>query len=800
MKKRNQAGGIVVKKVKTAGETSGGFFSVFLCILMGAAAGAGSFGVLADGFSLSVSFGYVLPALLLSAAVFGAACGAARYRRTFLAVFFLFLAVTAFGLRDTLAAGLRSIGFQILEVYGEHFGFGVRAEIPENIPPERLLAWRNMAAAYVMILQQLVLALFLSSGKRRALPAILATLPFFAAPLAAGLVPAPGWLLLLFLAWGLMICGGRALRASQAAVWTCVMVLITILTGVVLPEERYVRPAFLEDLRTGLLTGADLSAMLRTEGIGGRGGLVDLSASGDLHFSENVMLKVKMAKNSPDYLKGFVGSIYEDQSWSELPEEVYEAPGRRNVQNYPYLYLQHMPVSSDYDQYYYDITIHNVGTDPRVVYIPYGLMDTPGELEEIRLERDMGAVSENSLFGSQRYQFQGVALSDAYLTLYQRALERHGTAGEGQWTIGWDALNTYEGFLAAEEWEPSGEFLSSLGQEERDFLEEAVRYRDFVYETYTQVPEELSGFLTGYLEEQDLDVRNAENPLDYAVQVAGTVQYENVYTLTPGATPEGEDFVEYFLTENHRGYCRHFASSVCLLLRASGIPARYVEGYVASPWGEKDQDGWILLRDSDAHAWVEIYASGLGWIPLETTGSARDDLPLTEPETEETAMETTEEETAAQERPPETETDGEEESGGEQPVPESRTPFFILLAVPVILLVPAAALLLNRGLRLAARRRKFRGKDRNRAALAVYGAIRELDEAMTRSGRERETGWEEKLEQARRTAQKARFSPHRITRTELQELLRMEGQLRAAAKKEISGFRKLYFRFIRGLF
>ena len=54
------------------------------------------------------------------------------------------------------------------------------------------------------------------------------------------------------------------------------------------------------------------------------------------------------------------------------------------------------------------------------------------------------------------------------------------------------------------------------------------------------------------------------------------------YTLSPGTTPEGRDFVDYFLFENHKGYCVHFASTAVALLRSQGIPARYAEGYAVT--------------------------------------------------------------------------------------------------------------------------------------------------------------------------------------------------------------------------
>ena len=88
------------------------------------------------------------------------------------------------------------------------------------------------------------------------------------------------------------------------------------------------------------------------------------------------------------------------------------------------------------------------------------------------------------------------------------------------------------------------------------------------------------------------------------------------YTLqTPKMPGELDDFALWFLDESDKGYCVHFASAATVLLRAAGIPARYVEGYLI----DTDANVQRMVYQGNAHAWVEYYLPGLGWVILEAT-------------------------------------------------------------------------------------------------------------------------------------------------------------------------------------
>ncbi len=89
------------------------------------------------------------------------------------------------------------------------------------------------------------------------------------------------------------------------------------------------------------------------------------------------------------------------------------------------------------------------------------------------------------------------------------------------------------------------------------------------------------------------------------------------YDLTIPPQPRPGDAVDYFLFEGRRGYCEQFASAMIVLLRAAGIPARLVTGY--TPGTLNPVTGLLEVRNSDAHAWVEVFFPGVGWVEFEPT-------------------------------------------------------------------------------------------------------------------------------------------------------------------------------------
>ena len=89
------------------------------------------------------------------------------------------------------------------------------------------------------------------------------------------------------------------------------------------------------------------------------------------------------------------------------------------------------------------------------------------------------------------------------------------------------------------------------------------------------------------------------------------------YTLTP---PElGRDSVDEFLFSTQQGYCEHFSSAFTFLMRAAGIPARVVTGYQGGYFN--GVGNYYVVRQSDAHAWSEVWLEGRGWVRVDPTAA-----------------------------------------------------------------------------------------------------------------------------------------------------------------------------------
>jgi hypothetical protein len=92
---------------------------------------------------------------------------------------------------------------------------------------------------------------------------------------------------------------------------------------------------------------------------------------------------------------------------------------------------------------------------------------------------------------------------------------------------------------------------------------------------------------------------------------------EYFYTLEPPRLESNS--VDDFLFNTRRGFCEHFASAFTMMARAAGIPARVVAGYQGGEFNP--MNGYLLVRQSDAHAWSEVWLEDQGWIRVDPTAA-----------------------------------------------------------------------------------------------------------------------------------------------------------------------------------
>jgi hypothetical protein len=174
---------------------------------------------------------------------------------------------------------------------------------------------------------------------------------------------------------------------------------------------------------------------------------------------------------------------------------------------------------------------------------------------------------------------------------------RDTTTAELTWTV------------RAEQPEPSADLLDSV---------EALGPGNAVWERYTELPE-LDPSVPALV--SDL-VKGAETPYQ---RVRAILEYLSdrdngfIYSLSTSPGTSDDDLVNFLKLK--AGYCEQYAGAMAVLVRAAQVPARVVLGYTP---GEAQPDGTRLITTDDAHAWVEVFFDGLGWVPFDPTPISSD--------------------------------------------------------------------------------------------------------------------------------------------------------------------------------
>ena len=280
----------------------------------------------------------------------------------------------------------------------------------------------------------------------------------------------------------------------------------------------------------------------------------------------------------------------------------------------------------------------------------------------------------------------------------------------------------------------------------------------------------------------------------YSASQRASVIAEYVRNLMPydtktAAMPLGtEDFALWVLTEAESGYCVHFATAATVLLRAAGVPARYVSGYMVEV-----TDGYAVVEQRHAHAWVEYLDDTQGWVVLDPTPSVASDDPTepTDPSNPDQTTRPTETTEPTESTEPNVTTSTEPTTGTEptittgpaptesEGVPQTRTEqdwrwLWEVLGWVTWCLAIVALIGGQYWLRITWRDRKRRKASVNDRALQDWRQIHRLSRLLHQPI----------PEQLEELAEKAMFSQHTLTEQECRQFLDQLAQLRQIVQKQ----------------
>lgn len=307
-------------------------------------------------------------------------------------------------------------------------------------------------------------------------------------------------------------------------------------------------------------------------------------------YQTDLVVSFTPYSNEPIYLKGYTGGIYGDNQWESIytggtsanDRGIFEEESLKKEAEW----LKKRAEADTYESAAGKMDVLNVGADTAYLYYPY-----------YTVFEDYGIYDHHRLMPTA----QGLMIEEEVQYSYYPKLV-------------WE--DTFMGKIPSGNAEASG--IDPV------FLDVPYKNQEVIEKECARIG------LTG-----DMSVG------EIVGRVRNYFQIHIPYTLKPGATPRNQDFVNYFLTKNRKGYCAHFASAATLIFRQMGIPARYVEGYafnlemaLTSDINEtkKYEDYYsgyselgesavldVEVPDANAHAWVEIYVDGFGWRPVEIT-------------------------------------------------------------------------------------------------------------------------------------------------------------------------------------
>ena len=325
----------------------------------------------------------------------------------------------------------------------------------------------------------------------------------------------------------------------------------------------------------------------------------DLSRASGMELGDEPRLSVTTEQVKPLYFRSYTGAEYADDTWTPLKKSAYggerygflkwlEQNGFDPLSQFAsYMKAGNTILPEEQEIAMNRVTVINRGASRKYLYTLYS-SEAPN-LSSVRQNRDNGYL-ERHIFGGRKYT----------LTEYSSNLP-----GELQRLSDWV-------------YDPENET-------QEQYLNNESIYRAFVHENYTEVDAEHSELITSLFHEADeRDVTGSLGVYEVAKRIRSVLETSTHYTketaLLGQEAPENEDLLTAFLRGEHAGNSAYYASAAVLAFRSFDIPARYAEGYFLSSRAiEAAGTSPVQLTSSDAHAWVEVYMDGMGWVPVDVT-------------------------------------------------------------------------------------------------------------------------------------------------------------------------------------
>lgn len=339
------------------------------------------------------------------------------------------------------------------------------------------------------------------------------------------------------------------------------------------------------------------------------------------------------------YLKDYAGSVYKKNEWFKLPKKAYKNKIFDDFKEYD-IYPQDFPAvlaKLIYDGNDNTIWIKTSTKKSSHVYAPYGTENFGG----LSYNKDLTISPVGGKKGEASYKFFPVDIDTISKEVEAINQSNHDLREVFSTSEIRDKqcrekvlkyctennLITYDDFFSIDYDIPyNRQYVLDNGD---TIMAQLLQnsYKDFVYKNYLDVPntKAIQEVKEAYSDILKGDISTVKGRIDILTAIKKKMQAECTYSLYPRKTPSNRDFVNYFLLENHKGYCQHFATSGVILARMAGIPARYATGYiiveddVAAGQKHSDNSVTVEVKDNRSHAWAEIYLDGIGWIPFEFT-------------------------------------------------------------------------------------------------------------------------------------------------------------------------------------